>query len=152
MKKLIFAIVAAAISVGAAMPASAWGYDRCNAASVLAAITVGNNTIAKECHRWIVGEGLISKGQGAGERWDMQFPKIHFVAAEAADVKVAGNTHYTYTVEYHNSIRTKRIAVADISDYLKKIHHTKKDVTDYTRGGNRSGEIHYKFIKDEKGT
>ena len=81
----------------------------------------------------------------------MQFPKIHFVAAEEADVKVAGNTHYTYMVEYHNSIRTKRIAVADIADYLKKIHYHKKDVTDYTRGGNRSGEIHYKFIKDEKG-
>ena len=148
MKKLILSVVAAAISVGAAMPASAWGFTRCKVAADQTAIVVSNKVLAHNCHAFIVNDGLISKGKEANKTWSEAFPDVHWNAADDSDVfmDVLSNTHYTFKVGKHYAIRTKHIEYKDIDDYLKRIGYKKIDIS--TKAwGNTVGNNKYRLEK-----
>ena len=132
VSKIIMATLAAAISVGAALPASAWGETRCAVAAGLTAGTISNWQIARHCKEYIVGQGIISKGPEAGQQWSKAFIDLPFHAADDPEVRLrtykqASGTKYIWKVRNINTIRTKEIAEKDIDSHMKRIGFEKID-------------------------
>ena len=120
MRTMILAAIAMAVSVGAVAPANAWTYTRCVVASAMDTPLVSNKTMAKECHAFMVGEGVISKGKEKNKLWKEKYPDIHFIAPEAVVVKKISNK-YHWIIDDREPLRTKEISNKDIDGYMDRI-------------------------------
>ena len=137
VSKIVMATLAAAISVGAALPASAWGYTKCKVWSDMDVGTVSNQMVSKNCHAFIVGEGMVSRDAwggdikdkgftGYGTSWEDAFPDAHYKAPDADNVYLESQGNkYVLRVGDHDSLRTKRLDEKDIDNYLHKIGYHK---------------------------
>ena len=126
MKKIVLSLLLAATAIGGATTASAWGFTHCKTASDFGAAMVSNETIARHCHQFIVGEGIISKGVEAGKTWkevygDHTFPHADNDKAKMVGVEKFGREQYAWRVDGHTSPRTKEISAKDITAYMTRI-------------------------------
>ena len=126
MKKIVLSLLLAATAIGGATTASAWGFTHCKTASDVGAAMVSNEIIARHCHQFIVGEGIISKGVEAGETWksvygDNTFPHADNGKAEMYGIKKFNHQQYAWHVDGHRTLRTKEISVEDITKYMTRI-------------------------------
>ncbi len=127
MKQIIYGMLAASMMLGAASTASAWGYTRCKIASGVAAITVTNQTLANNCKQYLVGEGVISRGDHQNNLWKYAYPNITFKSAvdEKDDVKMhvmgTGDVKLKFEVKGKEPMRTKQISHKDIDGYMNRL-------------------------------
>ncbi len=123
MKRTVMAALAAIMTIGAVAPASAWTYQHCTEEAQWIDFFVSNDKIAKECHAWIVGQGVVSKGLNEGQQWQYAFPSYHYVDATSqnAKIKVTGKKATLYA-KGKETIRTKKMAISDLTGWLNKTH------------------------------
>ena len=87
---------------------------------------IPNEMIARHCHQFIVGEGIISKGVEAGQEWkevygDHTFPHADNDKSKMFSIKKFNHEQYAWHVDGHRTLRTKEIAVEDITKYMTHI-------------------------------
>ena len=126
MNRLMWTVLLTVLSTFSSLPASAWGFTHCKTASDVGAAMVSNEVIAHHCHQFIIGEGIISKGVEAGKTWkevygDNRFPHADNDKARMIGVEKFGKDQYAWRVDGHRTLRTKEIAIEDITDYMTKI-------------------------------
>ena len=129
ISRTIFAGLAVVMTVGSVAPAMAASYTSCKMMEAVAS----SGDLAKHCHKYIVGQGLITKGKHKNEKWEDVFSSTNFRALsdKAVTVKygddVHGDLHYNvpqrliWKVNGKDSIETKEIGLDDVDDYLNGI-------------------------------
>ena len=145
MKKLVFAAMAAAMTLGAVSPAAAWTYEHCTEQAQWIDFFVPNSKIAKECHGFMVGQGIVSKGTGEGKTWQELYPDTHWVDAKSEKVRASVDTSsgkLTWTVDKHVPMRTKIIGKNDKADYLDRVN------LKLIAGHYKDGAKYYSAVKE----
>ena len=126
MKKIVLSLLLAVSAISGASTASAWGFTHCKTAADMGAAMIPNEMIARHCHQFIIGEGIISKGVEAGQEWkevygDHTFPHADNGKAKMFGIKKFNHDQYAWRVDGHRSLRTKEIAIEDITKYMTHI-------------------------------
>ena len=137
MKKLVFAALAATMALGAVSTASAYGYRDCK---MMADFGRSSGSLAKDCARFIPGEGQISSGKHEGEQWGKVFKDTVFgdniahikVHKEKNVMDISGKrTTYIYkTTDGKEAIKTKKISGWNWLSYLSQIGGTSYKVVE----------------------
>ena len=133
MKQLVYAAMAAAMTIGAVTPASAWTYGHCKVAQGTTTSTVSNMTIAKECHQWMIGEGMISKGatfEGKGKSWGDKYSDVHWRSLDDPHLivntkgKGTDGVKYFFQLDGNQALRTKELSKDAFNKFLDENGYT----------------------------
>ena len=140
MKKVVLAAIAAAVSIGAVVPANAWTYNHCKLAQGTTTDAVSNLKLAQECHAWMVGEGVISKGrsiEGKGKRWDEKYPDIHWRSLDDSHLVLGtkngsdvSSMKFFFQLDGNQALRTKELSTGAMDKFLdehgyERVEHVK---------------------------
>ncbi len=119
--KPLFTVLTVAMSLGAVAPAMASSFSTCKFIEG----TSSSGSLAKHCHRYIVGEGQISIGKHRGEYWKDVFPNYKFRSYDdpRVSVKIGNDAFGEFNDAYNDKVTWK----VDGKDSIKTIQFSLED-------------------------